>query len=650
MMASSILANNGTAEVDVSNLPGGIQDAWVVLSDATSNESTVKDPIAHLQQQQQQQDNNDSRKSAMLPLGQGQLGKIATVTALSACVNRTSAVSNRIQQKQQQRDLKSALENTKRKLNTTPGNTTQAVAATTKLWLRVLDHRLKNIRSYHARHSNNDMTSKAGIFLDNTRKNTNKRARLGNPGADGYDLASSIAESLEGIREGTAFSSEEVMGKYMELQSLYESYVIPIKSIMKSNSSYGYVDFLTFLSKGESGIIEGISESTKLKERKKYIRFLVALENYLDGFLKRIQPLLSKSEVTKAAVQDFENNWSRTGGSLGWETKPSEAVLAKQHASIGNKNEDELSCLQKNESLSTIDLSTYASANDLEQALDGETMKAELIRLGLKCGGTVADRAKRLFSTKDTPLDQLPKKLFAKKKTPIDMNTDTARKNGTPYMTPHVNVKNQRRIDIAKREVVVTSLLNQFKPILEATIRRTGRRETQTTKEREKEIEEDMHGPTIAGSDGKLITLGMDGKYDSDENSDGEDAPIYNPKGVPLGWDGKPIPYWLFKLHGLNHFYTCEICGGESYRGRKNFETHFAEAKHSYGMKILGIPNTKHFHGVTKIEDAQNLWKKLQDQLERDQFDGTNGEEYEDSHGNVLSRATYEDLARQGLL
>ena len=100
----------------------------------------------------------------------------------------------------------------------------------------------------------------------------------------------------------------------------------------------------------------------------------------------------------------------------------------------------------------------------------------------------------------------------------------------------------------------------------------------------------------------------------------------------------------------MNHFYKCEICGGESYRGRKNFETHFAEARHSYGMKSLGIPNTKHFHGVTKIEDAQVLWEKLKDQLQNEQFDGTNGEEYEDSQGNVLSRATYEDLARQGLL
>ena len=53
---------------------------------------------------------------------------------------------------------------------------------------------------------------------------------------------------------------------------------------------------------------------------------------------------------------------------------------------------------------------------------------------------------------------------------------------------------------------------------------------------------------------------------------------------------------------------------------------------------------------VTKIEDAQNLWRKLQEDVNKDVFDASKEEEYEDSQGNVLSRATYEDLARQGLL
>ena len=46
----------------------------------------------------------------------------------------------------------------------------------------------------------------------------------------------------------------------------------------------------------------------------------------------------------------------------------------------------------------------------------------------------------------------------------------------------------------------------------------------------------------------------------ADEDEE-EDEYIYNPLKLPLGWDGKPIPYWLYKLHGLNQEFRCEICG-----------------------------------------------------------------------------------------
>ena len=98
------------------------------------------------------------------------------------------------------------------------------------------------------------------------------------------------------------------------------------------------------------------------------------------------------------------------------------------------------------------------------------------------------------------------------------------------------------------------------------------------------------------------------GASDSDE----EDDFIYNPLKLPLGWDGKPIPYWLYKLHGLNQEFTCEICGSQKYWGRRAFERHFREQRHQHGMRALGIPNTKNFYEVTQIEDAQRLWKNIQ--------------------------------------
>lgn len=40
-------------------------------------------------------------------------------------------------------------------------------------------------------------------------------------------------------------------------------------------------------------------------------------------------------------------------------------------------------------------------------------------------------------------------------------------------------------------------------------------------------------------------------------------------------YDGKPIPYWLYKLHGLGVEFKCEICGNFSYMGRRAFDRHF---------------------------------------------------------------------------
>ena len=62
---------------------------------------------------------------------------------------------------------------------------------------------------------------------------------------------------------------------------------------------------------------------------------------------------------------------------------------------------------------------------------------------------------------------------------------------------------------------------------------------------------------------------------DDSDSSDDEDKPLWNPLNLPLGWDGKPIPFWLYKLHGLGVEYKCEICGDASYWGRRDFERHF---------------------------------------------------------------------------
>lgn len=49
-------------------------------------------------------------------------------------------------------------------------------------------------------------------------------------------------------------------------------------------------------------------------------------------------------------------------------------------------------------------------------------------------------------------------------------------------------------------------------------------------------------------------------------------------------------------------------------------------------------------------QDARDLYAKIKDKLDKEQWNAEDNEEYEDGEGNVLNRRTYEDLARQGLM
>lgn len=133
--------------------------------------------------------------------------------------------------------------------------------------------------------------------------------------------------------------------------------------------------------------------------------------------------------------------------------------------------------------------------------------------------------------------------------------------------------------------------------------------------------------------------------------SDEEDAPIYNPLKLPLGWDGRPIPFWLYRLHGLNIEFKCEICGGASYWGRRAYERHFKEAQHQQGLRALGVPWSREFYEVTGIADALALWKSMRERRGGEGPPGAGAEEeFEDAEGNVYNRKTWMDLKRQGLV
>jgi splicing factor 3A subunit 3 len=160
--------------------------------------------------------------------------------------------------------------------------------------------------------------------------------------------------------------------------------------------------------------------------------------------------------------------------------------------------------------------------------------------------------------------------------------------------------------------------------------------------ERERQLELDaLFAPTTGAS-------GPTGD-DSGSDSDGDEK-IYNPLKLPLAWDGKPIPFWLYKLHGLGVEFPCEICGNFVYMGRRAFDKHFNEARHIYGLKCLGITNTSLFREITGIEDAVKLWDKLTREKAKQGRVGGEVVQMEDAEGNVMPEKVYWDLQKQGLL
>lgn len=372
------------------------------------------------------------------------------------------------------------------------------------------------------------------------------------------------------------FTDEEGYGKYLDLHECYEKF-INLKGIEK-------VDYISYLT-----TFDHLYEIPKERKTAEYKRYVEMLLDYMWTFIARIKPLQDLEQEMEGVKKEFTTQWE-AGTFPGW-PKETGSVLTNVGAHL--------------------DLSAFSSPEELA-SLGLDRLKSALMALSLKCGGTLEERAQRLFSTKGKK--SLDPNMLAKSK-------------------PGKNVRSkdsERQKDIAFLEAQVYKLADIVSDQRSATKENVQRKQARTGEERG---ESDAEASSSAS-----------------EAEEEDDGVPYNPKNLPLGWDGKPIPYWLYKLHGLNISYNCEICGNFIYKGPKAFQRHFAEWRHAHGMRCLGIPNTAHFANVTQIEDALALWEKLKMQKHEERWQPEQEEEYEDSQGNVVNRKTYQDLKRQGLL
>ncbi|GIL62707.1 hypothetical protein Vafri_16876 [Volvox africanus] len=471
----------------------------------------------------------------------------------------------------------------------------EALGAEDKVFSKFYD-RLKEIREYHRKFLSNDLT-------------------------EAEDDTPMLKEEPH-----VEFTGEEGLGRYLDLHDLYLRFRNLRSQQQRGKGGKGGklpamtddgdgtvarvgLDGVEIAEEGAGGETEKPLEyyeyltsfsdfsgvARQLKMGKQYSDYLEALLGYLCYFYERTQPLAQLQRTLNTMENDFASRWDQ-GQIAGWEDR-----------GVGNMAP----------STSGIELEAFSSAEELE-ILGADRLKEALSSLGLKCGGTTTERAARLWLTRDTPLSQLDRKHFAKGVVPHSASDAATNSKQAAHAR-----------NVALLEVKIRKMAELLVNVIADTKGKVEKKQSQTYEEMQAELAEAEAEVALP-------------------EAEEEDDFVYNPLKLPLGWDGKPIPYWLYKLHGLNQEFKCEICGNYSYWGRRAYEKHFKEYRHLNGMRALGIPNNKMFYEVTKMEDALQLWKSIQEKAKGD-FKPED-EEFEDAQGNVYSKKTYDDLKRQGLI
>jgi len=391
------------------------------------------------------------------------------------------------------------------------------------------------------------------------------------------------------IKVKPKFTSDEGNGKFIDLHPLFARFL--------NIRMFERCEYLSYLQQFDK--FDHISREEKLRGDRslQYRRYLEDLFTYLKDYYRRTNPLLNVEKLEKMVEDDFKPRWDAKA------IEPWFAVGARPQQSRRNKRRKQ----QQEESISQENTDDMKNENMEDHPRWCKTCK-------------------KVYA-KDTVFTNHLKGKKHKRHLELE-------KGKAPVNTAIVKKELLSRLS-ALLEDKVKAFADLMRDIIQETIKRIERKQTMTLGEIQADLDE-------------VSDQEAEEEHDS-ENEDTEKPP-YNPLNLPLGWDGKPIPYWLYKLHGLNIEYKCEICGDYSYWGPRAFERHFKEWRHSYGMRCLGIPNTNHFMNVTKFRDAQILHEKLKRELQNSGWKPEEEEEFEDNEGNVFNKKTYDDLRRQGLI
>lgn len=336
-----------------------------------------------------------------------------------------------------------------------------------------------------------------------------------------------------------------------------------------------------------------------LKKHNNYREYLNFINKYLKSFFEKSNPMIEINTILDSIDEEFEQSW-KEAKIPGWENylKQLRNLQEESNIKIDGLEAENLNIeLNKNEELNRLfcvacqKLFTNPSVFEHHKKGKQHVKNAEKIKAELN-NSNLNNRTNNL-----NPVATNNGNNNTNKKEELNLGLNEDEKNINQFNNSHnskliekikeANESKEEEIrSIAYYEFSISKFYEILADVIENTQNTIRKKQSRNYDEIEAEFENSAD------------------EAEKDEDSEENEKPIYNPKNVPLGWDGKPIPYWLYKLHGLGIEYKCEVCGGASYWGRRAFERHFQEWRHSYGMKCLKIPNTVHFKEVSSIEDA----------------------------------------------
>lgn len=428
-----------------------------------------------------------------------------------------------------------------------------------------------------------------------------------------------------------SFTPTESFGRYLDLSALHLAFnALPGLALAP-------LDYLSFL----TALIDHHFLPTPTHPTRKapeYLHFFTDLGNYVQSFIQRTKPLFHLSHRLHTLRLQFDTAWqTHTFVALSPERIESfrEATSSESAMQVDAQETSPASLHPwiRPTLLKTNGASAHEEAMQRYQtAEEVEWMESWALDEYFTCAAPIT------FESSATSSSTTSTSAYYCPCCSMKLAKDTVWKSHVGSKKHEKSVARYKKHveDVSWQEVLIFELLREVSEALEATKEEVEKKQARRPGE-----------ASYVGDDDGDSGDDDDDDDDDDDEDEKRRRRRMTKKNYPVGPDGNPLPYWLYRLQGLSHEFKCQICGNASYFGRKAFERHFSDARHSYGLKCLGIDNSKDFFEVTQIDKARQLHQHLTAAKKMGKWDANTMEEFEDDDGTVLDKATHDLLARQ---